>query len=205
MLCSGRISRGGRTQWRLSTRGSSSRCLLPRTRVKILQKGACVMLTPESTSLSHLVPAGTCDHPSPLRKLTSRFRRRAYESFWADPPSTSFLWVSILCSILCLGVMSAFRGGGNYDDAATALRERAQQQKRLHHLALRTLVAGDYLGARPFAVEALVLVALMRLRWSKDADPVLVCPAALTQPPCHSFSRSLPPFHTSPSATAYGV
>lgn len=94
--------------------------------------------------------------------------QRAYEAFWECPEKASFLWVSMLCSILHVGLrLEEFTTGGTSRMSPLAVR--------LRFLAARCLSAGDYLRARPWAVEALLCSAYTRLVQSPDGDPMIWC------------------------------
>ena len=89
--------------------------------------------------------------------------RRIYDSFWANPYKTSFLWISILFSTLAAATVAA--------EARTA--KPTSRRLTFMVFALRCLLAGEYLKAKPFAVEAVVLYALTRLAQYRDPDPYL--------------------------------
>jgi hypothetical protein len=85
--------------------------------------------------------------------------KRQYEAFWVSPQKTSLLWVSILFSFLATAVLS---------EIDTIGKDSAFAQKRYFiNKAMRCLIAGEYLKAKPFAVEALVLYTLTRLTESR--------------------------------------
>ncbi|KAH8902767.1 hypothetical protein BR93DRAFT_235495 [Coniochaeta sp. PMI_546] len=91
--------------------------------------------------------------------------RRQYESFWLAPASTSFLWISILFSTLAMAIL---------DDITHVGEEAALAQQRFYTTkAMQCLVAGEYLKAKPWAVEALVMYTLIRVSERKDSDPYL--------------------------------
>ncbi|KAI9167637.1 putative transcriptional regulatory protein [Paramyrothecium foliicola] len=95
------------------------------------------------------------------------FRRR-YEAFLTDPASGSYLWVSILFSILCIG--SLVLKLKNPDDLhPTTVAEPAFYMAK----ASQCLVAGEYLKARGFSVEALLIHAQCRNVMRKDSDPTI--------------------------------
>lgn len=97
--------------------------------------------------------------------LHTRQFRRQYEAFWLSPYTTSLLWISILFSALATAVLSDMDVIGQ--DAAFA-------QKRLFtNKAMQCLLAGEYLKAKPFAVEALLSYTLTRLTESTEANPYL--------------------------------
>ncbi len=89
--------------------------------------------------------------------------QRAYTAFWDRPGSTSVLWVSTLASILTMGAhIYVVRGN-----------EPPVPPKELRRLAIRLLIAGDFLKGPPLSVEALMLCAMTRVKSSSDADPLL--------------------------------
>lgn len=91
--------------------------------------------------------------------------RRQYEAFWQSPDTTSFLWISILFSSLATSVLS---------DMQLPSREAALAQKRLYmKKARQCLVTGEYLKAKPFAVEAMVFYALSRVHDSQETSSFL--------------------------------
>lgn len=91
--------------------------------------------------------------------------RRQYESFWLFPASTSFLWISILFSTLAMAIQ---------DDIPHVGEEAAFAQQRFYTTkAMQCLVAGEYLKAKPLAVEALVMYTLVRVSERNDVDPYL--------------------------------
>jgi len=106
---------------------------------------------------------------APIPFLHGPHFQRAYEAFWADPPSTSFLWVSVLCSVLCMGAALAAAKAGP-ESGLDGRPGASPRVSRLRALAVRCLVAGEYLKGRPGCVEATMLYAMTRLAQSKDAD-----------------------------------
>ncbi|KAI4727421.1 hypothetical protein E4T49_04777 [Aureobasidium sp. EXF-10728] len=77
--------------------------------------------------------------------------RREYEAFWKDPTSTNFCWLSILFSIMFMaGKLAVARG-------QTALYEPCNTKiAGSLRMAAKCLVAGQYLKAQPYSVEALL-------------------------------------------------
>lgn len=73
---------------------------------------------------------------------THQFRRQ-YEAFWKDPASSSFLWISILFSIMAVGTIVSKSG--------------VQESSLYINLSTRYLVSGQYHKAAEFSVEALAL------------------------------------------------
>ncbi|KAM4065415.1 fungal specific transcription factor [Hirsutella rhossiliensis] len=94
--------------------------------------------------------------------------RRCYESFWADPSSAGFLWTSILFSVLSAGVMVA-----RVRDPAQATPPSVTEPRVYLVRAAQCLVAGQYLRARPWSVEAVLLYAHCRNVQGPDADSAL--------------------------------
>jgi hypothetical protein len=97
--------------------------------------------------------------------LHARQFRRQYEAFWLSPDTTSLLWISILFSTLATAVLSDIDVIGQ--DAAFA------QKRFFTNKAMQCLLAGDYLKAKPFAVEALVSYTLTRIADSAEATSYL--------------------------------
>ncbi|KAB5577559.1 fungal-specific transcription factor domain-containing protein [Coniochaeta sp. 2T2.1] len=91
--------------------------------------------------------------------------RRQYEAFWLAPASTSFLWISILFSTLSMAILDEIPELG--EEAAFA------QQRFYAAKAMQCLVAGEFLKAKPWAVEALVMYTLIRVSERRDSDPYL--------------------------------
>jgi hypothetical protein len=88
----------------------------------------------------------------PLLSLTfihsGKFRRE-YEAFWRSPLSTSYLWLSILFSIIFMGEkLAAVRGQALHSDPGT--------ESGALGMATRCLVTGRYLKSQPYSVEALL-------------------------------------------------
>lgn len=87
---------------------------------------------------------------------THQFRRQ-YEAFWKDPDSSDNLWVSLLLSTLSIGSMVSSAKG-----LLIASAQTLPDPKTYITLSARCLVAGSYLTARPFSVEALIMHAHSR-------------------------------------------
>ncbi|KAL0777730.1 hypothetical protein CaCOL14_005383 [Colletotrichum acutatum] len=99
-----------------------------------------------------------------------RFQRE-YAAFWANPDSMSWLWISILFSIISNATVIV-RGKGNAEALGlnpAKLKEASAYSGR----AVQCLIKGNYLTARPYSVEATLLVAYSRVLGSRDMDPVL--------------------------------
>ncbi|KAL2876043.1 hypothetical protein SGCOL_008747 [Colletotrichum sp. CLE4] len=99
-----------------------------------------------------------------------RFQRE-YDAFWANPEATSWLWISILFSILSNATVIV-RGKGNAEALGlnpAKLKEASAYSGR----AVQCLIKGNYLAARPYSVEATILIAYSRALGSRDMDPIL--------------------------------
>ncbi|SPO01808.1 uncharacterized protein DNG_04481 [Cephalotrichum gorgonifer] len=94
--------------------------------------------------------------------------QREYAAFWADPASTSFLWISILFSIIHIAsIIAKFKG---YEHMMSLpLRDPSFYIEK----AEQCLVAGQYLLDGEYAVEALLIHAMGRNTASKDTNHVL--------------------------------
>jgi hypothetical protein len=88
----------------------------------------------------------------------SKFQRE-YDSFWRDPSSVSLLWVSILASILWVACTISIAKGEDLSRDS-----EAAQPDNLAALATECLVAGDYLHAQPYSIEALLLQGYTELQ-----------------------------------------
>ncbi|TEA14023.1 Fusarisetin A cluster transcription factor fsa6 [Colletotrichum sidae] len=100
-----------------------------------------------------------------------RFQRE-YEAFWADPEATSFLWVSILFSVLAVAAI-IIRARGRSAAAAAGIEGALRDPSAYSGRAVQCLIKGNYLAARRHSVEAALLVACTRNIASKDLDPIL--------------------------------
>ncbi|OAG37554.1 hypothetical protein AYO21_08286 [Fonsecaea monophora] len=105
-----------------------------------------------------------------IRERSSLFLREQYESFWNDPSSTSFLWISMLFSLIHLGSRIARPGE---TDFFQSLKEASGL---FFTNAGRALVAGHYQKARPYSVEAMLLYAISRFfqRGASETEPWLL-------------------------------
>ncbi|KAK3937918.1 fungal-specific transcription factor domain-containing protein, partial [Diplogelasinospora grovesii] len=104
--------------------------------------------------------------------------RREYEAFWQDPHGTSLLWISMLFSVLAMGSIAYFLvevRGSEGQLHPHYVRQPPQHSRwvQFKAKALQCLVAGDYLKAKPYSVEAILLYALTRVVEKKDLDPCL--------------------------------
>ncbi|KAH6985883.1 hypothetical protein BKA56DRAFT_670115 [Ilyonectria sp. MPI-CAGE-AT-0026] len=95
------------------------------------------------------------------------FRRR-YEAFWENPESTSFLWLSIMFSILSVGAMIAKVKG-----LVGPLLLSVSEPKFYMVRSAQCLITGQYLKAKAFSVEALMMFAHSRNVQKEDSDPTI--------------------------------
>ena len=84
--------------------------------------------------------------------------RRQYEAFWTDPTSANILWISILFSILGIGAFVVLNTKGISEVPSSVLCNPTAYTT----MAKRCLLAGHYLDAGEFSVEALVMHAHSR-------------------------------------------
>ncbi|KAK7946789.1 uncharacterized protein PG986_011110 [Apiospora aurea] len=98
---------------------------------------------------------------------TSKFQRE-YDVFWRDPSSASLLWLSILASILNVAATVSM---GKGEDVSKDCE--AAHPDKLAALAVDCLIAGDYLAAKPYSVEALLLSNYTEFQRRKDCDSSL--------------------------------
>ncbi|GKT60724.1 zn(II)2Cys6 transcription factor [Colletotrichum tofieldiae] len=98
-----------------------------------------------------------------------RFQRE-YEAFWKRPECASFLWISILFSIISNATIIV-RGKGNVE--TLGLIRKLKEPSAYSGRAVQCLIKGNYLAAKTYSVEATILVAYTRLLGSKDMDPIL--------------------------------
>ncbi|KAK5063057.1 hypothetical protein LTR84_005133 [Exophiala bonariae] len=96
---------------------------------------------------------------------------REYESFWNDPSSVPYLWISILFSALDLGSWVSYMSNL---DAIEPLEQVGPRP--LLRIAGQILVAGQYPKARPYSVEAVLLYGICKFvqRVDHDTEPWLV-------------------------------
>ncbi|OAL21954.1 hypothetical protein AYO22_07551 [Fonsecaea multimorphosa] len=87
-----------------------------------------------------------------------------YESFWNNPSSVSFLWISMLFSCIHLGSRMArpeeIGFFGSLSEASDLFLTNAG----------RAMVAGHYQKARPYSVEATLLYAIARFFVQGDSE-----------------------------------
>ncbi|EXJ69562.1 uncharacterized protein A1O5_07598 [Cladophialophora psammophila CBS 110553] len=89
---------------------------------------------------------------------------REYESFWKNPASVSFLWISMLFSSLHLGARIS---RPEEQDYFPSLKEASDL---FLMNAGRALVAGHYQKARPYSVEAVMLYAISRFFQQHESE-----------------------------------
>ncbi|KAJ9156179.1 Zn 2cys6 transcription factor [Pleurostoma richardsiae] len=94
--------------------------------------------------------------------------RRAYEAFWERSEETSLLWASVLLSVLSMAAHLQDAKG-----VPCSSLVRSTRAADLSEAATRCLVAGEYLRARPYAVEALVLLCQSAAMQRRDSDRML--------------------------------
>jgi hypothetical protein len=95
--------------------------------------------------------------------------RRQYDSFWEDPSSASYLWVSILFSILSLG-MALIKYSPNMSlSSGTDVSDPG----RYVLLAAQCFIAGEYFRAKPLSVEALLMHVHARNVCLDDSNPAV--------------------------------
>ncbi|KAI1129126.1 hypothetical protein F5Y10DRAFT_160306 [Nemania abortiva] len=103
---------------------------------------------------------------------TTKFQKE-YDSFWRDPTSVSLLWISCLASILWIATSIALeKGESGLSDAP--------RPEQLSVLAVDCLVSGDYLSAKPYSIEALLLHGFTEMRRKHLVDSSLWAKFGLT-------------------------
>ncbi|KAH6899955.1 hypothetical protein B0T10DRAFT_554505 [Thelonectria olida] len=95
------------------------------------------------------------------------FRRR-YDAFWVNPSATSFTWLSIMSSILSIGAMIATAKGL----VGPTLLSVAEPRYYMG-LSARCLITGEYLKAKAFSVEAVMMFAHARNVQKEDSDSTI--------------------------------
>ncbi|EWC47169.1 hypothetical protein DRE_03538 [Drechslerella stenobrocha 248] len=91
--------------------------------------------------------------------------RREYEEFLRNPLSQSLTWVSLLCSVLCLGATVAVRSG-----KFAALELHDVNPKKFSRVARQCLTAGQHTKSQPYVIEALLLHLFCKLQANSEAD-----------------------------------
>lgn len=100
---------------------------------------------------------------------TNKFQKE-YDSFWRAPTSVSLLWISCLASILWIATSIALEKG----------ETDAPRPEQLSALAVDCLVSGDYLSAKPYSIEALLLHGFTEMREKHMVDSSLWAKFGLT-------------------------
>ncbi|KAI1371989.1 fungal-specific transcription factor domain-containing protein [Hypoxylon crocopeplum] len=96
---------------------------------------------------------------------TTKFQRE-YDAFWDDPSSATLLWISCLASMLWVAAsISIMKGESDPSEA--------NLPDKLFALATECLVSGDYLSAKPYSIEALLLHAYTELQRNREIDSSL--------------------------------
>ncbi|KAI2640105.1 hypothetical protein GGS21DRAFT_399380 [Xylaria nigripes] len=103
---------------------------------------------------------------------TEKFKRE-YDSFWRDPTSASLLWISCLASILWVATSITLEKSEN------GLLD-APRLDLLSVLAVDCLISGDYLSAKPYSIEALLLHGYAEMMRKEMVDPILWAKFGLT-------------------------
>ena len=102
-----------------------------------------------------------------IPSLHAHHFRRRYDAFWEDPTCTGFLWDSILFSILAAGAVVLSARPPSHSVANVA-------EPRLYmNVAARCLVSGEYMKAKPMAVEAVLAYTHSRNVQKEDSDASL--------------------------------
>ncbi|RGP65345.1 hypothetical protein FLONG3_9241 [Fusarium longipes] len=97
--------------------------------------------------------------------IHSRHFSRRYELLWSASQSPNFLWLSIMFSVLGLGAMIS--------KAQTHHPQSVQGPEFYIQRSAQCLVTGEYLKARPYSVEALMMYAHSRNVTKKDSDATI--------------------------------
>ncbi|PNY23850.1 transcriptional regulatory protein [Tolypocladium capitatum] len=104
---------------------------------------------------------------------THHFRRR-YEAFWEAPAAAPLLWVSIMFSVLAGGATIArIKDPAPAAAASTGGIVDAVDPRTYNTRAAQCLVAGKYLRAKAYSVEAMLMYAHCRHIQNHDADSTL--------------------------------
>ncbi|OTA70457.1 hypothetical protein K449DRAFT_393455 [Hypoxylon sp. EC38] len=96
---------------------------------------------------------------------TTKFQRE-YDAFWEDPSSASLLWISCLASMLWVAASISIMKG-ECDESEANLPDK------LVALSTECLVSGDYLSAKPYSIEALLLHSYTELQRNREIDSSL--------------------------------
>ncbi|PMD21121.1 hypothetical protein NA56DRAFT_659131 [Hyaloscypha hepaticicola] len=97
--------------------------------------------------------------------IHSKKINREYETFWADPSSMSFLWISLLFSVLYIGSCFERAMSAGVPDSVDA-----SLQSQFLTRAAEALVTGGYQKARPYSVEAVLSFAYCKFLQKEDPD-----------------------------------
>ncbi|UPL01339.1 hypothetical protein LCI18_012273 [Fusarium solani-melongenae] len=90
---------------------------------------------------------------------------RRYELFWSRPHESNLLWLSIMFSVLSLGAMIA--------KVKSPSLETVAEPSFYMHRSAQCLITGEYLNARPYSVEALMMFAHSRNVQKVDSDATI--------------------------------
>ncbi|PYI00229.1 hypothetical protein BO78DRAFT_474123 [Aspergillus sclerotiicarbonarius CBS 121057] len=90
-----------------------------------------------------------------------------FQSFWADPPNVSIMWLGLLFSMICLGVQAS--------DASAALRELEAEEQALQidmyrEKVVQCLVMGEYTKCGPYVLESVIHYVYIEFCLRRDAD-----------------------------------
>ncbi|KAG9574445.1 hypothetical protein KCU77_g3384, partial [Aureobasidium melanogenum] len=130
----------------------------------LLTMDQVLAVLPERHRVDSLVASYFKENILSLTFIHSGKFRREYESFWKDPSSTSFCWLSILFSIMFMaGKLASARG------FATSVEPCNTRMAGSLRMAAKCLVTGQYLKAQPYAVEA--LLSHFHCIYALHADP----------------------------------
>ncbi|CAF3607195.1 unnamed protein product [Fusarium graminearum] len=97
--------------------------------------------------------------------IHERHFRRRYELMWSGSHGPNFLWLSIMFSVLGLGAMIS--------KAQTPCPGYVEEPKFYIQRSAQCLVTGEYLKAKPYSVEALMMYAHSRNVTKKDSDATI--------------------------------
>ncbi|KAL7915233.1 hypothetical protein GGI35DRAFT_174725 [Trichoderma velutinum] len=103
---------------------------------------------------------------------THQFKRR-YDAFWAEPSSASFLWISIMFSILSIGTMITNTKEPDTLSSSSSSSSSAPDSRLYMAKAAQCLITGQYLKGKRFSVEALLMHAHSRNVQKMDSDSSL--------------------------------
>lgn len=80
--------------------------------------------------------------------------QQEYDRFWTDPHGTSITWVSLLFSVMCLGVFFHLRSG----EEPPGLSCSPKQTTEIFRLrAVECLILGNYTKPKAYTIESLLL------------------------------------------------